>query len=88
MNKAVYKYNFVSGEAIVVPRGSKILKAGKQGDQWVVWLEVNLAVDEKVSLNLVVRGTGWHFEGRGSQHIDTVFDGDWVWHVYKVVGGV
>lgn len=65
--------------------GSKIISAGiQQGNQLVVWVEVDTAVRGISQHDVWVYGTGWELPGNPGRYIGTVGDsGGFVWHIYE-----
>lgn len=78
--KTVYKYR--TG-VIQIPKGAHILKAGMQNGEVFIWAEVDSSQPTE-ERSFCVCGTG-HLIPKKSCYIDTVFDGDFVWHVYEVL---
>jgi hypothetical protein len=79
--KTVYKYPV--GD-IQIPKGAKILTAGIQGDDILIWAEVDT---EQVLEHRTVHvyGTG-HLIPDNACYIATLFDWNgFVWHIYEVV---
>lgn len=83
--KSIYKYRLEPGETILTLRG-KILSAGVQGDDIMVWaVHDDNALDRQVRVS--VMGTGHPFvNAPESDFIGTVFLGPFVFHVFATVG--
>ena len=83
--KTVYKYPLDEKSDIrsaSIPRNSKIVHAGMQGDGLCIWAEVD--TEEKI-LNkryFSVFGTGSEIKGN---HITTFMMGPYVWHLYELL---
>lgn len=79
--KAIYKYPLNPGETILTLRG-KILSAGVQGDDIMVWaVHDDSALDRQVHVS--VMGTGHLFvDAPESDFVATVFLGSLVFHVF------
>jgi len=81
--KTVYKYLVHSAVVLIdLPRGAKFLRAGVQGENPVVWYEVDTALPEgRKTLEAVPTGSE---VPRGGIYLDTVQIGQFVWHIYEV----
>lgn len=84
--KSIYKYRLEPGRETVLSLRGKILSAGVQGDDIMVW-----AVHDEGALERPVRvsvmGTGHVFvDAPESDFIGTVFLGPLVFHVFATVG--
>lgn len=91
-NRQVWRFEVNIGrhEALPIPIGARPIHVGMQR-QWPkppkvvnVWFEVNPAADRKLR-TFVVHGTGHPIE-EGDVHIGTTQDGEFVWHLYEVLG--
>ena len=82
----IYKYFYDAdkGEAIL-PFEAKILKVEKQEGIWFVWALVDERNDNVRRL-IPVFGTGYKVPSDIGPHIDTVFDGPFVWHFFDKIG--
>ena len=81
--KVIYKYPV--GEEIDLPCDHKVLKAEYQGTELFAWVLVDLE-SETEKYKFVIKGTG-HPEGLfydEGEYVDTVFEGPYVWHIFKV----
>lgn len=77
-------YKFPIRNTIEVPKSSILLKVGIQKEEFVAWYELDTTETEYRRDQYYIVGTGWHTEDAGnSSYIDTVFQGDYVWHIYK-----
>jgi hypothetical protein len=79
MMKMIYKYQIGT---VQIPKGAKILTANRQGDDVVLWAEVDTTTDRE-HRTFRVFGTGFEIP-EGSTYINTFFDGPFVWHLYEV----
>lgn len=84
----VYKYTIeVAGgqQDVVVPVCSRLLKIGMQNGKIALWFEVETEMAYEETKTFSVFGTGQSIPEHVCYiYIDTVFDGDFVWHVYQV----
>lgn len=80
----VYKYPVETKHPMYLPEGAEILKVAYQGEQLTLWAKVDTSnIDMPISLKIVP--TGGHIPSREKlDYIDTVFQGPFVWHVFKV----
>lgn len=88
----IYKYPLIPGAArdehgnavidVEMPRAHTILKADRQGDSICVWAGVRDG-DPLVTQRFVVVPTGSQYNQWALMHIDTVFMGALVFHVFK-----
>ena len=80
-----YKYalDFEVRQTLSLPKGAVILKAGMDKDKKLsIWVDVSQ--EESDVREFYVYGTGHLAEKADKQiFIDTVIDGDFVWHVYE-----
>lgn len=83
--KTIYKYGLEPGVTILTLRG-KILSAGVQGDDIMVWaVHDDDALERQVRVS--VMGTGHLFvDAPESDFVGTVFLGPLVFHVFATVG--
>ena len=56
------------------------VKFGMQFDQMYVWVE-HETMGGTTPLSFTIVGTG-HSIGTDYKHVETIFDGDYVWHLY------
>ena len=83
MKKVIYKYKIVNGP-IELPFAAKILKVGMQRDTPTMWALINPETKTE-SRNFVVIGTGDEFDDTDMKHVETFFDGPFVWHLFEKV---
>lgn len=84
----VWKFEIPTKDFLVrMPRDARILSAGVQGNEIMVWAKVDPLADP-IMRRLPVYGTGHEIDERdqGLPLIDTVFMGPLVFHVFD--GGV
>jgi hypothetical protein len=67
-----------------MPEGYRILKAGIQDGEPVIWVELDKDREKVFSLQFVVYGTGFDIPDNPGIYLDTLFEGALVWHVYYV----
>lgn len=82
--KTVFKYPLSGQDSVFMPKGARILHGELQDGMMTLWalVERNAAMEIR---HFAVYGTGhdiddthWH------EHISTVFNGPFVWHVFEV----
>lgn len=79
----IYKYLVGNGK-VELPKYSTILKVAFQRSQLCVWALVDTSIAELETYTFKVYGTGWDAVDLTPQDIfiDTIFEGDFVWHVF------
>lgn len=88
--RAVYKYSLCNlgspGEYhVTVPKGAKLLRVGKQHGGLYLWAIVETNITERETIKFLVAGTGQELHGWWNlTYIDTIFDGEYVWHVFDL----
>ena len=81
--KTIYK--FPIRHTIEVPKNARLLKIGIQKEDSVAWYELDTTETEYRRDEYYVIGTGRDMEDyEDISYIDTLFQGDYVWHVYKL----
>jgi hypothetical protein len=82
--KVIYKYELT--RTVTLPINSQILKAGMQNGIMFIWVLVDPNEKETCENNFEILGTGHSFEFDYLTHtyIDSLFDGPFVWHVWKI----
>jgi len=93
MSKVVWKYQFgmrSDRSVFSMPRGAIIRRAAMQGGKITLWAEVAPdPVDgphteyEQRYFIIIPTGIHWYSD---LTYIDTVFDGEYVWHIYESKG--
>lgn len=80
--KTVYKYALYMGYTTITISGTtpKPVKFGMQHGQPYVWVEHEL-MGGSTQMEFAIVGTG-HSVNLEYTHVDTSFDGDFVWHLY------
>lgn len=72
-----------------MPRGSEILSAGIQNGAIFVWAKFDVKNERDLEIfYFEIFGTGWEFEetiGGKREFFQTVTDGRFVWHVFRIV---
>jgi hypothetical protein len=92
--RIIYKYTFTENMAwlhVMVPPNSRVLSAGPQRGNIVVWVEQDLDVPKTEDCYFQFIGTGnegeflrdWNYD-----FISTVQIGSFVFHVYRVSGSI
>jgi hypothetical protein len=83
MSVVVYKYplELDDSQLIGMPKYADILKVGYQGKSLHVWALVDLKM-ETVARKFVISGTGHELPASRLIYVDTVFDGNYVWHIF------
>lgn len=83
--KRVWKYRLklTAKQTIEIPFAAKMLKAGVQDGMITIWALVhpNFA---KHQHSFRIAGTGDPVEEPWAKYIDTVFNGDLVWHIFDL----
>jgi hypothetical protein len=84
--KTVYKYelNRSGLKEITLPEGSWIVKAAIQYDDICIWAVVDTKEINRKVHKFVVLGTGWEIPCKHMDHIDTILEGPYVWHVFEI----
>lgn len=82
--KTIYKYAIK--DRVVMPSNATIKKVAYQNDYLVMWAEVDTdnQLEERYFKTI---GTGWGltYDGGTLTYIDTVFERDFVWHIYEYI---
>lgn len=81
--RVVYKYPVSFGLVVSVPGPAKPVLFARQGEMLYAWIEHPREAEE-VTLAFVVVGTG-HDVPDGMEHVQSLVDGDFVWHLYSKV---
>jgi len=87
MSKRIHKYilETTDSQVLSLPKGAGILKAAEQRDGICIWVEVDLKAElEDVEFRIFGTGHEVDIGAKYGQYIDTVFLGQYVWHVYVV----
>ena len=77
----IHKYT-LENEYINMPIGCKIIHVDYQNDIITLWCEINDSMTVAKHYFQVV-GTGQDVP-RNGKHIKTLFDGPFVWHLYRI----
>jgi hypothetical protein len=86
--KSVFKIQVESrahAHVTKLPVGAMFLDAQMQHGWISIWFEVDADERRHHERNLLVVGTGHHYEDKPMAYIATVQDGELVWHVYEVL---
>jgi hypothetical protein len=79
--QTIYKFDIFN--TVRVPKSAKLLKIGYQ-EKFVAWYELDTDDKEYRCDSYSIVGTGWELHNLQSMiYIDTIFEADYVWHVYK-----
>lgn len=68
--------------AIIMPKNARILKVATQGDSICFWTLFDRRTEERETRYFYVIGTNQIIPD-GALYLDTVFDGDYVWHIFE-----
>lgn len=80
----IHKYHLSSQDVeIELPLGAEVLKVDMQRGELMLWALVEDWEDRRARRRFVTYPTGMSGIRIDDQHIDTVFDGDFVWHVFE-----
>lgn len=82
--RTIHKYNNIV-DPILVPEGYRILKAGVQNNAPAIWVELDKNREKVYSLQFICYGTGQEIPDNPGIYLDTLFDGNFVWHIYYVI---
>lgn len=91
MMRTIHKFQmpFTSGIAFIeMPQSANILKIGLQHGDITFWCEVDTDNKDKIGRGFQIIGTGWEIdmlEGYTAEYRETVFAGEFVWHIYELV---
>lgn len=77
----IYKYS-ISKVDFLLPKNGAIVKIGMQGKMLCFWVSFKKYTEETEHRQFYVVGTGQIIPVLTS-YIDTVFDGEYVWHVFE-----
>lgn len=66
---------------LTLPFRANILKAAMQHDLPYIWYEFDENETETIDINVRFIGTGESFDADDWTYVDTIFVGDYVWHV-------
>jgi len=87
--KAIYKYSFFLSDLVNIslPKNSTILKVGFQNNETIpqVWVLIDTSEFEMENKILRIYGTGMTILQpiEKLKFIDTLFQGDFVWHFFE-----
>ena len=76
----IYKYKYQ--ENISVPVGAEFLTADMQHSHIILWFSVNPTASTTQRKFKVV-GTGQYYDAVGLSYLTTIFDGQFVWHLFE-----
>lgn len=83
----IYKYKLdLQDTQIINAPIVKPLCAQKQGDELVLWAEVDTTKDNEI-YQVTIVGTGHSVPTGAGEYLSTVQDGYYIWHVY-IRGGI
>lgn len=83
--KTIYRYPVsVGANEILTYKNYQVLSAKiDPREDLSIWVLVDTAEDKTETLNVFVAGTGWDFPNMNTPvFVDTVRDGDYMWHVF------
>lgn len=81
--KTVYKYHITHDGVHQLPIGAEILTVGMQDDRITMWALIDSDAELETRV-FAAHGTGWQIEDSNIKFISTIFDGDYVWHLFEV----
>lgn len=73
-------------QTVSIPFGAEILKVAIQKGDIYLWVLVR-PDRQPEDRRFAIVGTGWDLKEESIVYIDTVFLGDFVWHIHEVLGG-
>lgn len=82
--KKVFKYALKSDCILEIPIHAKILKVGRHNDRISVWALVDDIHEQTEKHVILIAGTGHEIKEKVG-HINTFFDGPYVWHAFEVI---
>jgi hypothetical protein len=79
--KKIYKYHILPNTRINLPSEAKVIHVGLPDGAYApyIWVELN-PEDPVIERRFTMFGTG---QGVTGQHLGTVFQGFFVWHIYE-----
>ena len=87
MRIVVHKYPLQIGTkvSITLPIGSKLVRCAFQGATPMLWVQKPLGATVSEVRHFNVYGTGWEIdEAAKLTHVDTMLQGQYVWHCYEL----
>jgi hypothetical protein len=75
--KVVYKYSVASGASIEFPQDAKVIHVAN----FMIWVEFDPRAAKDTLFNFKIYGTG-HPIPKDACHVQTFFEGAFVWHLY------
>ena len=83
--KTVYKYQLYNHETMLFMSYSvtKLLTVNLQQGTPQLWVEHNTDIPNAETFRIARFGTGWSIPDN-AEYISTTFEGDFVWHWYKL----
>lgn len=72
----------ISKATIMLPKNGRILKVGMQGDCVCFWVMFNHPEPQVEARYFYVIGNN-QVTPEGTNYLDTVFDGAYVWHIFE-----
>lgn len=69
---------------ILLPEGYKVLKAGLRDGDLFIWVELEKDREEVFAIQIMVYGTGMEIPENPGTYIDSIFQEEFVWHVYYI----
>lgn len=83
--RIIYKYplDILTDNVSTLPKDGKIIHVGRDPNGLIcIWLEIN-PDNELERRSFVLFGTGRPFDDDTLQHVGSVLDGHFVWHIYE-----
>jgi hypothetical protein len=81
--KTIYKYSI--NDSVPVPEHFKVLTAAFQGGDPYIWIELDPNREAKMQVQFSIFGTGGELPENPGIYLNTVFQNEFVWHIYYQV---
>ena len=83
MSNKIFKYSLIitDKQTINLPRFADILKIDYRNGELFFWARVN-PKHETYPVTFIIAGTGHVLPKMALNHIETVFNGPFVWHIF------
>jgi len=87
MQNIIYKYELGIGDIqkISMPKDATILSAGTQNGKVFIWAGVNPYEETEERVFMIVGTGNGSYSTNVVKFIETVFAGQYVWHIFEVV---
>jgi len=77
-----YELSITAMQEIEVPLGARVLSAKMQDQRLCLWAMVD-PNEQRIRMPIEIIGTGHKASNCYREFIDTVIDGDRVWHIFR-----